>query len=136
MSKKNLSVILSLAIIAAFFLPYLSDGSESFSGMNIIFGNAEFEGLHRSGSALLVSLLIPLGGLLTLVGAFSNDNSAMGGLARWMPLIGVIYLVVMLYIRATSGDVGDTSIGEFIAVFAYGFWITLASSVILLFTGK
>jgi hypothetical protein len=134
MSKKSISIILSLAIIAAFFLPYLSDGSESFSGMNIIFGNAEFEGLHRSGSNLLVSLLIPLGALFILIGAFSNDSFTSMGIVRWLPLIGVVYLVVMLYIRATSGDVGDTSIGEFIAIFAYGFWITLVASVVLLFT--
>lgn len=128
MSKKNISIVLCLIIIAAFFLPYLSDGSENFSGMNIIFGNARFAGLNHSGYNLLVSLLIPLGAFLTLLRA-----NPPGNLSRWMPLIGVAYLLVMLYIRGNTG--GDMSIGEFLGFFSYGLWLTLVASVILLFTG-
>lgn len=126
MNKKTLTIVLSLIIIGAFFLPYLSYGGENFSGMNIIFGNDNFVGLHKSGYSLLVALLIPLGGLLTLFGA-----NPPGNLSRWMPLIGVAYLLIMLYIRGNTG--GSMGIGEFVGFFSYGLWITLVASIILPF---
>jgi hypothetical protein len=129
MNRKTLSAVLSLVIIGAFFLPYLSFESKSFSGMNIIFGNAEFVGLQKSGYSLWVSLLIPLGAFLTLIGA-----NPPGSFSRWMPLIGVAYMLIMLYIRGNTG--GNMAIGEFVGFFSYGLWITLVASVILPFTGS
>lgn len=127
MSKKSITIILCIALIAAFFLPYLSNGSLSYSGLKVMFGDKEVEGISKGGKALFLSLLIPIGALLVLLQVFF-DNSSMG-IIRWMPLIGVVYLLVMLYIQAN----GEASIGEFIGYFSYGLWITIVAAIILPF---
>ena len=127
MSKKNLTTILCIALIVAFFLPYLSNGSLSYSGFKLMFGDKEIEGIGKGGRTLLLSLLIPVGALLTLLQGFSSSSSV--GIVRWMPLIGVAYMLVMLYIQAG----GQVSIGESIGYFSYGLWITIVAAIILPF---
>lgn len=41
MSKKTISIILSVIIIGAFFLPYISNGEFGLSGYDIVFGKGE-----------------------------------------------------------------------------------------------
>jgi len=129
MSKKSITIILCIALIAAFFLPYLSNGSLSYSGLKVMLGDKEVEGISKGGKALFLSLLIPVGALLTLFQGLSNNSSF--GIVRWMPLIGAGYLLVMLYIQGS----GEISIGEFIGYFSYGLWITIVAAIILPFVG-
>ncbi len=130
MSKKNLSVILSIVLIAAFFLPFISFGSYNFSAFDYALGRVE--GLEQNSKFLFISFLIPIGALLILLGSFSNDPFSNSGLVMWMPLIGTLYLVVMLYVRGSS----DLTVSELIGWLGYGFWILLAASIILLFTKR
>jgi len=130
MSKKTIATILCIVLIIAFFLPYLSNGSLSYSGLKVMFGDKEVEGISKGGKALLLSLLIPVGALLALLQGFSSSSSL--GIVRWMPLIGVAYLLVMLYIQAS----GEISIGEFIGYFGYGLWITIVAAIILPFVNE
>lgn len=132
MNKGSLTAILAIAIIIAFFLPYLSFMGESASGMNIVFGKSGFVGLTKTGSGLFVSLLVPLGGLFILIGKGTGDSFSTSGIVYWMPLLGVLYLLVMLYMRGNTG--GSITVGEFVEFFGYGLWITIVAAVILPFT--
>ena len=126
MSKKNLTILLSVILIVAFFLPFISAGT-SFSAFDIVFGKVG--GLTQNGRFLFVSLLVPIGAILLLLGAFTNDSFTKSGIVLWMPFIGVLYLVVMLYINGSS----DLTVSELIGWLGYGFWILLVSSFLLLF---
>lgn len=127
MSKKNLTILLSIALIIAFFFPFVSSGSYNFSAFDIVFDRVE--GLGQGGKSLYVSLLVPLGALLLLIGAVTNDHFTRSGFVLWMPLIGVLYLVVMLYINGSEA----LTVSELIGWLSYGFWISLIAAIILPF---
>jgi len=65
MSKKSITILLCIALIVAFFLSYLSNGSLSYSGLKVMFGDKEVEGISKGGKALLLSLLIPVGRIIS-----------------------------------------------------------------------
>jgi len=132
MSKKNLAVLLSFLLIIAFFLPYLSYGPISYSGWNVVFGNHEVSGLSNSGRSLYLCLLIPGGALLLLIGILTKDGFTSSGIIYWAPLIGVAYIIIMLYLQ--SREDGGMTISEFISVFGYALWLTLIAAIILPFT--
>jgi len=132
MSKKSLAIVLSLLLIVAFFLPYLSYGPISYSGWNVVFGNHEVSGLSSSGRSLYLCLLIPGGALLLLIGILTKDNFSSAGIIYWVPLIGVLYIIIMLYLQTTG--TGGMSLGDFISVFGYALWLTLIAAIILPFT--
>lgn len=131
MNSKSITIVLCIALIVAFFLPYLSNGSLSYSGWQVMFGNKEVQGLSNGGRSLFVSLLIPLGALLVLLMKFF-DNYSSAGFIRWMPIVGVAYLLIMLYIQMS----GEGSIGELIGFFSYGLWITIVAAIILPFVSN
>lgn len=130
MSKKNLTIILSIVVIAAFFLPFIKVGPYSFSAFDYALGRVE--GLELGSKFLFISFLIPIGAILLLWGAFANDPFTKSGFVLWMPLIGTLYLIVMLYVRGSS----DLTVSELISWLGYGFWILLGASIILLFTRR
>lgn len=125
MNKKNLTILLSIVLIIAFFFPFISSGTYNFSAFDIVFDRVEGQG----GKSLYISLLVPLGALLLLIGAITNDNFTRSGFVLWMPLIGVLYLVVMLYINGSEA----LTVSELIGWLSYGFWISLLAAIILLF---
>jgi hypothetical protein len=136
MSKKILSIILALILLICFFLPYLTIGSTSTSGFNIVFGKDGLEGISSSGRYLFVSLLIPIGAVLLLIGAVINDSFTSSGFVYWMPLAGIIYILVSLYLGATGNNSEYIAIGEYVGIFSYGLWITLIAAIILPFSRR
>ena len=119
MNKKTFAIVLSLALLVSFFLPYLGD----YSGFDLVFGKHKI--ISTSGG--IASILIPAGGLLILFGSIGGNTY---DFSYWMPIAGIIVMVAMLLIKGTGG----ASIGDIISSFSYGFWITVAASVLLLFT--
>lgn len=131
MSKKTISIILSAIIIGAFFLPYISNGEFGLSGYDIVFGKGEIRGLARNGgSALYINLLVPGSALIILLGNLLDDSFADGLFFRLLPLLGLIYIVVMLYMTGSS----QLTVSEVFGWLGYGFWISLGAAVLLPFT--
>jgi hypothetical protein len=121
MNKKMLSMILGAALIAGFFLPY----SGKASGF-------DFVSLKGVDWKIYVLLLIPLSGLLLLLGALNNGNYILGrGLLCWLPLLALLFFIIGAPVIG-GADIGNVfkSIGK---GYGIGLWITIAASVVLAF---
>jgi hypothetical protein len=131
MSKKTIAIILSGIIIAAFFLPYLSSGGFNLSGYDIIFGKGDIPGIGgKGGSSSYINLLVPGGALLILIGTLIDDSFTNSTFFRSLPLIGLIYIIVMLFVTGSS----QLTVSELIGWLGYGFWISLVAAIVLPFT--
>ncbi|HWR32582.1 MAG TPA: hypothetical protein VN451_03610 [Chitinophagaceae bacterium] len=134
MDKKTLNIVLAVVLIVGFFLPYVSVMGFNLSGFNVVFGKGGLTGLSK-GNFLFITLLVPLGAILVLAGTLGLDRSLNAGYIFWMPLIGILYLAVRMYLEMSKGATGaggSLGVGDFLSVMGYGFWITLAASVGLL----
>jgi hypothetical protein len=135
MDKKSLTIVLAVILLVAFFLPFISANGYTLSGWNIVFGkNGEsglFNGSGTAARSLFLCLLIPLGALIVLFSAFGTNSSG-ENYGRWMPLIGILYLAIMIFVNLTTG-IGAFSFGGVIQILGYAFWITLVASLVLLF---
>ena len=84
------------------------------------------------GMLTFLILLIPLGALAAI---FLANDSSYNGFVVWMPLIGVGYLAVRLYLELDK-IVDSLTVSRFISALGYGFWISLAASVLLLWNNS
>src|SRR6476620_9583623 len=112
MKKNDVTLILALLLIGAFFLPWVSFMDFHLSGFNLVFGNGGF----GTGSLMWITLLVPVGALLLLIGALIKDSFGSGEIIFWMPLIGVIYLAVRIFIEMNKGAMGHLTVGQFFSV--------------------
>jgi len=123
MNKKILTIILSLALIAGFFLP-LTNGS-SASAFDFI--KAPKPGLSGIGPIVMAYMWIvfPVCGLILLIGAL-NNNTWVPARALWaiIPILAVIYMLVRPIM-----DGADAM--TMIKGFGIGYWITVGASVLL-----
>ena len=132
MDKKMLTIILAIALLGCFFLPYLKFGSAgSASGFEIV--TAE-DGRGGDIDVILMKyiwVLIPISAIMLLIGALNNGNYFLGrGIWAWLPLLTLLYFVVRLFLEARKGE-GSFEIGELAEVFGVGFWATLVVSLVL-----
>ncbi len=133
MDKKTLNIILSLALIAAFFLPYISIGEIfSASGFNVVFGKDGMKGFVSGGKLLFVCLLIPVGAIIILFDSLGSGGSSAVDYAYWMPLIGIIVLSFMMFTGMKAGAGSGLTLSGFLKVMGYGYWITVAASIVIL----
>jgi hypothetical protein len=125
MDRKVLSILLGLALLVSFFLPYLDFGGSTASGLDIVKNAGE----SRDPVMTYIWLIFPLSGLMLLIGALNNGNYPGGrALWLWLPLLALIFI---LFIYPVMNDV---TIGDAFKTFGRGFgiglWIALAASVI------
>lgn len=130
MNKKIITSLLCVVIIGAFFLPYLSGFGNRLSGFDLVFGKYGYEGIAGKGSLKFINLLVPLGAVLVLLGEWLDDPFAKGTFIRLLPLLGLVYMLVMIYLP----DSGQISVGDLLSLLSYGFWVTLAAAVMIPFT--
>ena len=117
MDKKILTIVLAIVLIGCFFLAYLGPAS----GLDLV--KVKMFGWER-----FVLLLIPLSGVLLLVGALNNGNYPLGrNLLCWLPLLAVIFWIVGMPL-INGGD-----IGAMIKTVGIGLWITAGASLVLAF---
>jgi len=129
MDKKTLNIILSLALIGAFFLPYISFGGFNASGFNVVFGKDGMSGLVSGGKLLYACLLVPIGAFILLVDSLGSGDSTSAQYGYWMPLVGIIILSVLMFTGMNTGARGALTLSLFFKVMGYGYWITVAASI-------
>ena len=125
-----LTIILGLALVGCFFLPYIDAGFfGKASGFNLVFpkGGGSGESWER-----FIWLVIPIAGLLLLLGALGNENYFLGrGFLSWLPLLALLYMLIVgpMVHGAKAGDVFK-ALGQSYGV---GLWATIAVSLVLAF---
>ena len=125
MDKKIVTIVLAVVLIACFFLPYMS-----FMGMSV----SSFDIVKSPGGdwQKYIPVLIPLSGIMLLVGALNNGNYP-GGRAiwSWLPLLTVLYMLLIspLINGMAIGDIFKT-LGQ---GYGIGLWLTIAASLVLAF---
>ena len=122
MDRKTFTIVLAVILIGCFFLPYVSYMGRSVSAFDI---------MKAPGGdwQKYIGLLIPISGLLLLVGALNNENYPLGrNLLCWVPLLTVIYILVIEPVLINKASIGDV-----FKITGVGLWITLAASLVLAF---
>ena len=124
MDKKVFSIILGVAFLASFFLPYIGGGMD-ISGLDIIKNAGE----SREPIMTYIWLIFPISGIMLLLGALNNGNYPGGrSLWVWLPLLALIYILI-IYPITKGMAIGDVFKG-FGKGYGIGLWIALAASVI------
>ncbi|HSU29518.1 MAG TPA: hypothetical protein VLJ68_14120 [Chitinophagaceae bacterium] len=120
MDKKTLTILLGTALIAGFFLPFFKGGG---SGFDAVFGP-----LAAKSAEKYIWLLIPISGIVLLLGAINRGNYFMGrGLWAWLPLMTLIFIVVRIFMTTKPQMV------DLFKAFGAGFWICLVAALVLAF---
>lgn len=121
MDKKMLTIILAIVLIGCFFLAYMGPAS----GLDLV--KIDMFGWER-----FVLLLIPLSGVLLLIGALNNGNYPLGrNLLCWLPILAILFWVIG-YPLIEGASIGDIFKNLFKTI-GIGLWITLAASLVLAF---
>ncbi len=128
MDKKMLTTILGVALIGCFFLPYLKIFGTGISGFDIVTAKG-------NGKEILMKyiwVLIPLSGLMLVIGALNNGNYPGGRvLWCWLPLLTCIFVIVKLFMDSKGEGGRSIGVGDLFKVFGIGFWISMAASLVL-----
>jgi hypothetical protein len=136
MDKKTFSIILSVAIIIGFFLPYIISFTD-ISGFNAIFGKEGMGGIESSSERYLW-LMIPIPAILILFGSFTNDSFMSSRFLFWVPLLMLLFIAVRLYFQAkgqaSAIENATVSMSKFIGIFGYGYWLSLFAAILLPFS--
>lgn len=136
MDRKLFTTIFAIILVASFFLPYLKFGNlASMSGLDIVSSNAGKGGDWDDMLMQYIWVLIPLSGLILLLGSLNRENYFLGrGLWTWLPLLTVIFVIVKLYLESKNAGGGSAvSIGDLVKIFGMGFWVAAVASLILAF---
>ncbi|HWR32581.1 MAG TPA: hypothetical protein VN451_03605 [Chitinophagaceae bacterium] len=123
MDRKIFTIVLAVALLGCFFLPYFSFFGMSVSGFDMV--KAPGGGWQK-----YILLLIPLAGILLLVGAVNNENYPLArNILCWLPLLAIIFILIL------SPLIDGRAIGDIFSAigkgYGIGLWITIAASVAL-----
>lgn len=123
MSKKTLTIILALVLFGCFFLPYLGSGFYTMSGFDAVFKTNYF----TDSWIKYFWLLIPVSAVLLLLGAAEGKYFISRNTLVWIPLLTILFILVNVKMDTRA------SIGNLLEGMGYGFWISLATSIMLAF---
>lgn len=133
MDRKTITIVLALALISCFFLPYLKYGSISANGFNLL--TTKTLGSAAKGLLLLkyVWILIPVAAIMLIVGALNNGNYFLGrGIWALLPLFTVLLVMVQIF-RDAKQIKSSVAFSDLSENFGIGYWITAGISLVLAF---
>ena len=123
MDRKTFTILLAVALIGCFFLDYFKGGP---SGYEMVFNTPGGKEVWEK----YVWLLIPISGVILLIGALNRGNYMIGrSLWCWLPLLTIIFFLVRAYMSANDFSAVTAAFKSF----GIGLWITLVAAVILAF---
>ena len=119
MDRKTFTIVMAIALIASFFLPLLSVGGSAFDYVTSKGGSWE----------KYLWLIIPICGLLLLLGELNNNYAANRGLLTWLPLLTVLWFLIIspLINKVAFGDIFKM-LGK---GWGIGMWIAVIGSLVL-----
>jgi hypothetical protein len=130
MDRRTLSIVLGLALLVSFFLPYLNMGGMKISGLDIVKNAGE----SRDPVMTYIWLVFPLSGLMLLIGALNKGNYPGGrALWLWLPLLAILFILFIYPLINDSGTKFGDLFKNFGAGFGIGLWLAIAASVIGIF---
>lgn len=123
MDKKMLTIILSVVLIGCFFLAYLSFMGAGISGYDMVFSGGSG---GKGDWEKYILLLIPVSGVLLLIGALTGNYIGGRTIWTWLPLLTIVYYLVRMVIEGAP-------VGDLFKVIGIGLWVSLAASLVLAF---
>jgi hypothetical protein len=122
MNRKNYSIIMGLALLIAFFLPFYQAGG--YSGL---------DNVKRSGAGweeYLIALL-PLSGLMLILGGVRNNYILSRGFWAVLPLLTILFLLIG--VPLTDDVEFSTTLKSLGKGYGAGLWISIIASLVLAF---
>jgi len=121
MNRKNITLVLSLAVFISFFMPLFEWHSFQMSGLNYVLST------HFPAYKYFL-LLIPFSALVLFFGALSDGRYLFNKkLMSVLPFLVLIFVLVMRYFNREPGS------GEnFFSDIDFGFWLILGFSLLLI----
>ncbi|MCC7400295.1 MAG: hypothetical protein IT214_02320 [Chitinophagaceae bacterium] len=128
-SNKNiLRIILSIAIIIGFFLPWFKFGGGS--ALDIVMAQSPQD--ESSTTIVRYSfLLIPLFALIILILSVSNKSSNF--ILRVLPFLVTAILTALFIAGMKSAGATDEDLKGWLYILAYGYYIVVIASLFLIF---
>jgi hypothetical protein len=127
-NKSTFRIILSIAIIVAFFLPWFKYGGGS--GLDIVLAKSPQEETTAS-IARYSFLLIPLFALFVLIRSISKQSAAF--ILRLLPFLVTAILTALFIVGIKSQGGTDADLKGWFSVLSYGYFINVVASLILIF---
>lgn len=124
MDRKTFTIVLAVALIASFFLPFFSFGGRGASALDMVTAKG------GDWSKYLV-LVFPICGLLLLLGELNNNYVVSRSLLTWLPLLTVLF-ILFIHPLIKGADIGNV-FKYFGRGYGAGLWIMIASSLVLAF---
>ena len=118
MDKRMFTIIMAIVMIACFFLAW----HRTASALDYVKGPGPWE--------KYVLILIPLAGVLLLIGAVNNGNYPLGrNLLAWLPLLAVLFWIIIMPLmnNVPFGDIFKM-IGK---GWGIGLWLAAIGSLVL-----
>ena len=127
-NKNTFRIILSLAILIAFFLPWFNYGGGS--GLNMVITRT-YQETTATTVVRYSFLLIPLFALFVLIRSINNKPS--GFLLRFLPLLITAIFTALFIIGVKREGVTNEEMRGFLDILGYGFYINAIASLLLIF---
>ena len=118
MDRKTFTIVMAIALIAGFFLPIFKIGGSAF---DIVKGGGNWENY--------LWVIIPICGLLLLLGELNNKYVASRSLLTWLPLLTILVCAVIMPLVHKS----LLDFGTMLKVFGVGMWVMVVASILVAF---
>lgn len=126
--KKAFRIILAIAIVVAFFLPWFKYGGGS--GLDMVIQ----KGYEETTTTMIIRysfLLIPLFALIVLIRSLNNQSSSF--FLRFLPFLVTAILTALFIVGVKYMGATDEQMTGILQEIAYGFYVNVIACLLLLF---